>query len=93
VSTLIAVIAIETVSVFLMLVRWSYKAHAGDYNGHDEPPSFVTFFGAIIFGLLPPLSLAYVLGGWLRRRDVRKAEDAARLAAELREAERLLESR
>ncbi len=63
---------IEAISVFLMLVRWSKRFHAGEYPSFVDSPEVVGYFlGAIIVGLLSPIALAYFLGGYLHNREVK----------------------
>lgn len=91
-------VSLESVSVFGMLVRWSFKWHRGDYKyktdwGQTRNDDAGPVVGAIVGGLCPPVALAYVLGAWLYRREVRRDEERKRLAAEEREVERLLEAK
>ena len=84
------IIAIECLSVFIMLTRWSRRYASGEYDTADAPP---VFFAHLLMGLLPLVAVAYLLGQHLHRRDVARLERLKAAADAEREVDRTLEGR
>ncbi len=90
----VALIAVETISVFVMLTRWSKRFAAGDYDYrnsygiHDS--SGGPFVAHLAMGLFPLVGIAYLLGTHLNEKEVKHAAQQKKLADNEKEAAKLL---
>lgn len=68
----ITIIVIETLSVFIMLTRWSKRFAAGMYpDGADTPLAAGAFVGHILMGLIPLVGISYLYGQYLYNKELK----------------------
>lgn len=84
-------IAVETVSVFLCMARWSKRYLAGTYRLTGTPDAAEAWWGHLAMGLVPIFGFAYVFGSWQHKRELEAAAKAKEIENAQKDVLRLVQ--